>query len=574
MNMMLEQFKTIFDRPEKVKKLRETILDLAVRGKLVEQDPNDEPASVLLERIREEKERLIREKKIKQEKTLELTNEKEEPFRLPDGWMWTRFANCVRNIKGVTYKKNVAISEYIDGYELILRGGNIDSKTGLLNFSDNIYIPKGIVKEEQYILNGDTLMVASSGTKSSIAKSTFIKNKIEDTSVGAFLYIVRPFESINSRYINIIVQKFRQDIIDTTAGTNISNVNKGVLDEFLTPVPPLEEQKRIVEKVDSLMAFCDKLEKALEKKVHYGELAAKSVFNAVGNVSTAEELEETLRFILLNFKDLSLGDNAVKELKNCILQLAVQGKLVPQDPNDEPSEVLLEKIREGKERLIKEKKIKKEKPLAEISEEEKNLVFNLPQNWRFDRVGNIFAIKSSKRVFEKDYVENGIPFFRSKEIGELECGKYIVSEKHISIGKYNKIKNENDMPKIGDLLVTSVGTIGNTWIVDEREFYYKDGNITQVCSNKNMNIKYVQYYIKSNFFINQVNGTVAGTAYNALTIMKFKNIIITIPPIEEQKRIVEKVDSLMKLCDQLEKKIQKQKDYSNRLIESILKSSF
>ena len=146
--------------------------------------------------------------------------------------------------------------------------------------------------------------------------------------------------------------------------------------------------------------------------------------------------------------------------------------------------------------------------------------FEIPANWEWARLGSIAIVQSSKRVFEKDYVDKGIPFFRSKEIGDLYRGEGV--------------------PKSGDILITSVGTIGNSWICDGREFYYKDGNITQICSNSYLFSQYIQLFINSPLFIEQAQSTVSGTAYNALTIVKLKNMLIPVPPLLEQRRIVEK----------------------------------
>ena len=243
--------------------MKKSILQYAIQGKLVEQNSNDEPASILLEKIRAEKEQLIKEKKIKREKPLPKISEEEKPFEIPDSWEWVRLGECVKNIKGVTFKKNVVSEKYKDGYDFILRGGNINSQNGQLEFLDNIYIPKEIVNYEQYIKCGDTLMVASSGTKRSIAKSTYINKEMLNTSVGAFLYIIRPSKFVCSKYINLLIRYFRQKIINTTSGTNISNVSKGILDAMVIPVPPLEEQNRIVEKVDNLMLYFDRLENTI-----------------------------------------------------------------------------------------------------------------------------------------------------------------------------------------------------------------------------------------------------------------------------------------------------------------------
>ena len=229
-----------------------------------------------------------------------------------------------------------------------------------------------------------------------------------------------------------------------------------------------------------------------------------------------------------------------QELKNSILQLAIQGKLVPQLPDEGTGEELYRKIQSEKQSLIKAGKIKKEKPFPEISDDEKP--FDIPESWVWARLGDIAFIQSSKRVFEKDYVSEGIPFFRSKEIGDLCRGEQIKTQLFITREHYERLKEEYGVPQKGDILITSVGTIGNTWLCDGREFYYKDGNITQICSSKLFYSKYVQLFINSPLFFSQAKATVAGTAYSALTIIKLKQMLLPLPPLAEQKRIVAKID--------------------------------
>ncbi len=237
------------------------------------------------------------------------------------------------------------------------------------------------------------------------------------------------------------------------------------------------------------------------------------------------------------------------KLRKSILQQAIQGKLTERDPADEPASELLKRIRIEKERLIKEGKIKKEKPLPPITEEE--IPFEIPDTWAWVKIGEITQIQSSKRVFEKDYVQNGVPFFRSKEIGDLQRGEEIHTTLYISREHYNSLKQTVGVPSIGDVLVTSVGTIGNVWICDGREFYYKDGNITQICKNGSFIPEYVELYIQSPLFEQQAISTVAGTAYSALTIIKLKNILLPLPSLAEQQRIVDRVNDLLALCDEL-----------------------
>ena len=202
-----------------------------------------------------------------------------------------------------------------------------------------------------------------------------------------------------------------------------------------------------------------------------------------------------------------------------------------------------------KQQLIKEGKIKKEKPLTEIAEDE--IPFDIPESWKWVKVGSLAVVQSSKRVFEKDYVSDGIPFFRSKEIGDLYRNEPIKTELFIAEEHYNSLAEEYGVPQIGDILITSVGTIGNTWICDGRKFYYKDGNITQICGNQFFDSKYVECFLHSPLFEKQALSTVAGTAYSALTIIKLKNLIMPLPPLAEQKRIVAKLEEILPLCERL-----------------------
>ena len=305
-------------------------------------------------------------------------------------------------------------------------------------------------------------------------------------------------------------------------GIGIQGLSSNALHSLLFPLPPLQEQCRIVTKIKEIVPFLDKY----------------------------EQIEQHLNDLNVNFPEM---------LKKSILQEAVQGKLVTQDPSDEPASVLLERIRAEKERLIQEGKIKRDKHESIIYRRDNShyekldgierciddeIPFEIPNSWAWRRLGSIATVQSSKRVFEKDYVAEGIPFFRSKEIGDLYRGEEIHLQLFITKEQYDRLKREYGVPKPGDILITSVGTIGNSWICDGREFYYKDGNITQICANPYLSSQYIQLFINSPLFIEQAQSTVSGTAYNALTIIKLKNMLIPVPPLSEQHRIVEQQKKL------------------------------
>ena len=180
-----------------------------------------------------------------------------------------------------------------------------------------------------------------------------------------------------------------------------------------------------------------------------------------------------------------------------------------------------------------------------------DIPFEIPNTWEWCRLKNLAIIQSSKRVFEKDYVSEGIPFYRSKEIGELYRGENVQTELFITKNHYKELSDKYGVPSWGDILITSVGTIGNTWICDDRKFYYKDGNITQICSNSYFDSEYIEAYLHCPFFESNTRSTVAGTAYSALTIVKLKNMLIPLPPLNEQKRIITELKKLLPFINML-----------------------
>lgn len=365
------------------------------------------------------------------------------------------------------------------------------------------------------------------------------------------------------------VEKFRSSARGSAQGV----INKGQLNSVEFSRPPLEEQKAIVEVVNQLFAEVEQLEELTKERV---SLKEDFVTSALSRLTSSENTASEWNFLKDQFSTFFTETSNVQQLRETILQLAVQGKLTAKwranNPNIEPASELLKRIEAEKQQLIKEKKIKKEKPLPAIGDDE--IPYELPEGWVWCRLGNIATIGSSKRVFESDYVSTGIPFYRSKEIGDFSRGHEAISKLYISKEKYNELTSKYEGPKAGDLLITSVGSIGNTWIADDREFYYKDGNITQISRSKFFDMKYMQRFVQSPVFMDEVMGKISGTAYNALTIVKLKTNCFPLPPLEEQQAIVEKVNTLMALCDELEQQIETSHTQVEQLMQSCLKEVF
>ena len=477
--------------------LKNSILQLAVQGKLVPQCKDDEPASELLKRIRAEKEKLGRK-----DKPLPAITEDEIPFDIPENWEWARLNDISSITSGGTPARTN--SSFWNGDIPWVKIGDIRNKyistteeeiseQGLNSSSAKIF-PKGTILYTIFATIGTVgILNIDAATNQAIAGVTF-------------------FGEYNRDYMYYVLIGLKDILVSKGKGMAQMNINLTILKNTPIPIPPLAEQKRIVEKIEELMPLIEEYGKA----------------------------EEQLSKLNAEFPD---------KLRKSILQQAVQGKLTERDPADEPASELLKRIKAEKEALIKSGKIKKEKPLPAITDDEKP--FDIPDSWEWVRLGAVSEIQSSKRVFEKDYVSQGIPFFRSKEIGDLYRGEDIQTQLFIAREHYEQLKKDYGVPKTGDILITSVGTIGNTWICDGREFYYKDGNIIQICSNKFIYPRFLQFYIESPLFLGQANTTVSGTAYNALTIIKLKQMMLPLPPLAEQKRIVKRVEELLALCDEL-----------------------
>lgn len=485
--------------------LRNSILQLAIQGKLVEQRPEEGTAEELFAQIQAEKRRLVKEGKIKKEKPLPEITEEEKPFEIPESWMWCRLRNIVINHGQLTPQDTFS---YIDI-------GSIDNQRQSLNTNENVIeADKAPSRARKIVEQGDILY---STVRPYLHNMCIVDKQFSYTPIASTGFAVLTcYSGIFNKYLFYYLMTPTFDCYanssENAKGVAYPAINDDRLYRAVIAIPPLAEQKRIVAKIEELLPYIDRYEQAWSKLEQFNS-----------------------RF--------------PEDMKKSLLQYAIQGKLVEQRPEEGTGEELFAQIQAEKQRLIKAGKIKKEKPLPEITDDEKP--FEIPESWMWVRLGVVSTIQSSKRVFEKDYTSEGIPFFRSKEIGDLYRGEEIKTQLFISREHYEQLKKDYGVPQAGDILITSVGTIGNTWICDGREFYYKDGNITQICSNRFLYPRFLQFYIESPLFLEQANTTVSGTAYNALTIIKLKQMMLPLPPLAEQKRIVEKLEQLLPLCERL-----------------------
>jgi len=309
--------------------------------------------------------------------------------------------------------------------------------------------------------------------------------------------------------------------------------------------------------------------------------AIKGIEIPLPSISRQREIIDKFKSIVREeaeiIDELSLQKSLVKKLRKQVYQDAIEGKLTAkwreENNLNNTSKDLIKKISLDKEKLIKEKVIKRQDSVTDDNEFVEP--YQTPESWSWERLGFLINIKSGKRVHASDYREKGVPFLRSGEIGSLGRGEKIKQELFISEDKYSEIKARFGIPKTSDILIACIGgSIGNTWVVDDRQFYYKDGNLVLLESIPEIDTNYLLIYLSCPFFWNNTILNATDSSYNALTIVKLNKALFPLPPFEEQKAIVGKVQTLNALMDQLEMKIGEDKKHAEILIRTVLREEF
>ncbi|MFQ2324273.1 restriction endonuclease subunit S [Aeromonas dhakensis] len=541
-----------------IKKLRELILELAVRGKLVPQDPSDEPASVLLERITAEKAQLVKEGKIKKPKALPEISEEEQYFELPEGWAELRLGAAINVLNGRAYKKH----EMLESGTPLLRVGNLFT-------SDKWYYSDLELEPEKYIDNGDLIYSWSASF------GPFIWNG------GRVIYHYHIWKmdifdpnSLDKHFMCLYLDAISASIKASGNGIAMVHMTKEKMEQLVIPIPPISEQHRIVAKVDELMALCDQLEQHSESQLAAHQTLVETLLATLTDSCDADELAQNWAQLSSHFDTLFTTERSIDALKQTILQLAVMGKLVPQDPSDEPASALLERIAAEKAQLVKEKKIKKEKPLPAISEDEKP--FELPLGWVWSRISesSLFCEygSSEKTVSE---LSDGVPVLK---MGDIQDGKVILGSHQVVSPKIDDLPNL--YLKKGDILynrTNSAELVGKTGMFDGDDDTYTFASylIRIRCSIHNIRPEYLTLCMNSPLFRKtQIEPHIkqqCGQANVNGTLMK--SMLVSIPPYHEQVLILQKIHELMTLCDQLKSRLQTSQQTQLALAESLVEGA-
>ena len=521
----------------KAKDLKKSILQLAIQGKLVPQDPKDEPASKLLDKIRVAKQTLVKEGKIKKDKQesfiykgddnnyyekigKEVRNITDEiPFEIPDSWAWIRLGDVMEIARGGSPRPiQNFLTDDPNGINWIKIGDT--SKTGkYINSTKEKIIPEGM-KKSRFVHKGDFLL-----TNSMSFGRPYILN-IDGCIHDGWLVISNIYQLYSMDYLYYLLSSpfAHSQFSGKVSGAVVKNLNSNKVADSLFPLPPLSEQKRIVRRIEFLEPYVEEYDKA--------------------------ETELSV-----------LNETFPEQIKKSILQYAIQGKLVPQDPNDEPASVLLEKIKAEKQKLIKAGKIKKDKVESyiykrdnrhyeKIGDKEVDITdeipFEIPDSWAWVRLGNLVQILSDGTHKTPQYVAKGIPFLSVQNISsgkfDFTTLKYITQEEHTKL--IQRVK-----PTYNDILFCRIGTLGKAikcTLDFEFSIFVSLGLIRLV--NFSMN-DYIIMLLNSPFGDRwiQENKVGGGTHTFKLNLVDIPHMLLPIPPLSEQKCIVAKIDELLRL---------------------------
>lgn len=553
-------FDVAFTAPEGVKRLRELILSLAVQGKLTDQRDSDEPASELLKKIAAEKKKLEKEGKIKKQKPLPPVGDDEKPYPLPKGWEWVRLGEVGHDLGQMTPQNDFT---YIDV-------SSINNVTGKILSNPQVLKSFNAPSRARKIVNNKTLLFST--VRPYLLNTAIVEVDYDIPPIASTAFsILHPYKDIHVEFIFLFVRSmyFIHYVNKIMKGVAYPAITDCEFRQGALPLPPLAEQQRIAERVNTLMARCDALEAIHKEQEHKRSSARAAAMHAItmpqGTTDVAFAFSRNWSFLARHFEQLFTTKQDVAELRKTILQLAVMGKLTEHPDSDEPASELLKEITAEKKKLKKEGNIKKQKPLPPVADDEKP--YALPKGWEWVRLGEMCSkitdgdhhtpkrIASGKRLLSAKNVRDGYLDFSTCDF--------------ISDTDYEKSR-KRCFPQEGDILIVSVGgTIGRSAIVPQDASF---ALVRSVALIKNI-FSYpdlIKYFMDAKILQAQIHSKKRGGAQPCLYLSEIENLLFPLPPLAEQQRIVERVNSLMSLCDTLEERIEARTQTQGNLLNAVV----
>lgn len=563
--MLLSNLNLLATAPGGVARLRELILTLAVQGKLVPQDPDDEPASILLQKIRAEKDRLIEEKKIRRSKPLDRIDESESCFELPSNWAWERLGNLGDWGAGATPSRSN--NSYYGGNIPWFKSGELTAD--FISESEET-VTDAALRDCSLRLNqiGDVLIAMYGAT---IGK-TAILSVVATTNQA--VCACTPFKGLSNTYLLLLLKALKPYFIGLGAGGAQPNISREKIVATVIGLPPLAEQSRIVARVEELMRLCDALEAKGQLEATQHAQLLSTLLGTLTSSATPEELADNWQRVAQHFDLLLDRPEAIDALEQTLLQLAVRGLLVPQDPADEPASVLLQKIRAEKDRLITEGKIKKDKPLPPVTDEEKP--FELPVGWEWVRMGAV--VNASEAGWSPACI--GSPR-RPGLWGVLKVSA-------VSWGEFDANANK-ELPsdlvprpeyevRDGDFLLSRANTaelVARSVVVEQAEpKLMLSDKIIRLAVSSQMNRSFLNMANNASYAREHYAVNVSGTSSSMKNVSRevVLALPVPLPSLAEQSRIVTRVTQLRRLCADLRQRLAERDAVQARLAEALAQS--
>lgn len=519
---LLAHFDRISDAPNAIPRLRRFILELAVRGKLVEQDPKDEPASSLLKRIQAEGHQL--------EDAIDPLAEDDQSFKIPQSWAWIRIGNAA----------HVEMGQSPPSENYNQSGNGIPFYQGKTDFGMRCPTPRYWCNLPSKLAQKNDILIS---VRAPVGPTNVAS---EGCCIGRGLAALRPRHGVYLEFLLYSLKGFESAIAAMGYGTTFVAITKKQLVSFALPLPPLTEQHRIVAKVDELMALCDRLEAAQTERENRRDRLAAASLHRLNNGADADAFRNHARFTLDNLPRLTTRPEQIQQLRQTILNLAVRGQLVPQDPKDKPAPVFAIETR---------------------AEEENRIQLQLPLGWSWARVEDVAEARLGKMLDKAKNSGKAYRYLRNTNIHWFDVRMDELKDLRIEANEVEKYVLRN-----GDVLICEGGHgIGRTavWRGMETNIIFQKA-LHRVRPGQALNSEFFAYCVCVYFHAGVLQSYFTGVGIPHFTGVALSKLVFPLPPIKEQHRIVAKVEELMALCDRLEAQLTTTQTESRRLLEAAL----
>lgn len=558
---LIEGFQLLTTAPDGVARLRELILSLAVQGKLVTQDPMDEPATSLLRQVRAERDRLIGEGKIKRDKPLPEIAHEEKPFALPAGWTWVR----MQQIADARLGKMLDKAKNSGKPYPYLRNTNVQWHR--FDLEDIKVINLEAHELDEYRLRPGDLLICEGGEP---GRCAIWREQQREMYFQKALHRVRPLGGILPEYLALCLEIDAKSLRleQYFTGATIKHFAGQELSRYCVPLPPLAEQSRIVAKVDEVMRLCDELETRgqLESEQH-ARLTA-TLFDALATSESPHPLAEDWTRVAAHFDLLLDRPEAVDALEQTILQLAVRGRLVQQDPNDEPADALLQRMRGEKASLMAAGEIPRSKPSDPVAEEEQ--MYELPKSWTWTRLEAVSIAVVDCPHSTPTFVSAGKLCLDTNSFKQWSLTPHKL--RYVNESTFNE-RNRRLAPKAGDLIFAREGSVGESYIVADGIDCCLGQRVMLFRLSSHTSNRFLQLVISSRPFLSALMEKHKGIGAKHVNVSDMRNAVVALPPMAEQLRIVATVEELWRLCAALRERLSTRQTCQAQLAKTLVEQA-